>query len=394
MGATFEDSFWETDFNGTLGFDVLNRRMKDGQKVCHDIIEFFKKRAKADQQYGKTLRNIARAAEDNEDGDLGVSWKTALTHTVKTAILHENSAMHYTRLVDDLTKYAEGAKVEIKQIEEKMKERLKTKKITHGKMTECKRTYIDKCRESQNLEEQYESAKMAVTTTVKELEKLRVKTEKSRENMEKADTAYKQSVDTLEHARVHWIADMEDCCRNFQSLEEERIYIIRDELWKCSNIDSQLCVDWDESCESIRRCLEVCDVQNEIRNFIRTNMTGKIRPGRIEYENYFTDQNTNSSSLPRSKGLRALEAQTENRNSYTSTPFITTHLLPAIHLLPTERSAVRNSSPPSPRSPPVPVPRTSRGFMSDSYSPCSSRKYPHSSTYQDVDEDDEYSVIH
>jgi len=32
----------------------------------------------------------------------------------------------------------------------------------------------------------------------------------------------------------------------FQREEEDRISKLRDILWRCTNIDSQLCVEWDE----------------------------------------------------------------------------------------------------------------------------------------------------
>ncbi|XP_060594214.1 proline-serine-threonine phosphatase-interacting protein 1-like [Ruditapes philippinarum] len=148
-------------------------------------------------------------------------------------------------------------------------------------------------------ENQLDTARSSVTVPIKELEKLKAKVDKSREAMDKSDGLYKQSVENLEQARITWETDMEEGCQLFQQLEEDRIYKLRDILWKCTNIDSQVCVDCDESCEIVRQCLEKCDIQKEMLDFIQTNMTGTDRPVRIEYENYFDNSRDKSPILRR-----------------------------------------------------------------------------------------------
>ncbi|XP_045171391.2 proline-serine-threonine phosphatase-interacting protein 1-like [Mercenaria mercenaria] len=298
MGPRFVDSFWETDFNGTLGFDLLCKRIREGQKVGKDIEDFLKKKAKADTQYSKALRSLARSADGKEEiGVLGSSWQELKNATEKAANYHETSATEYNKLADELARFTDSIRTESKQVEDKVKDRQKVKKNAHSKLQELQKSYHEKCRDMVQQENQLDTAKSSVTVAMKELEKLKGKVEKSKEAMEKADGLYKQSVEVLEQARVTWETDMEEGCQIFQRQEEDRIYKLRDILWKCTNIDSQLCIDWDESGEAVRLCLEKCDVQKEMLDFIQVNMTGKMRPVRIEYENYFDNGKNKSPSM-------------------------------------------------------------------------------------------------
>lgn len=291
MGSRFVDSFWETDFNGTLGFDLLCKRTRDGQKMSKDVEDFLKKRAKADIQYSKALRGLARSAEGKEEmGDLGLGWQEIKNQTEHTANFFEISATEYNRLADELAQFTDSIKTEAKQIEDRVKDKQKAKRIAHSKLQELQRSYNEKCRDMLLQESQLDTAKNSVTVSMKEMEKVKVKAEKSREALEKADTLYKQSVDILEQARVSWETDMEDSCQVYQRQEEERIFKLRDILWKCTNIDSRLCVEWDEGCETVRLYLERCVVEKEITDFVQQCMTGTVRPVRIEYENYFDDR--------------------------------------------------------------------------------------------------------
>lgn len=305
MGAKFEESFWETDFNGTLGFDHLCKRIREGQKVCRDVEDFLKKKAKAHLQFSKALRSLAKTADGKEEiGGLGLSWQEMKQQTDKTANSHETSATELNKIADDLSRFTDGIKQEAKQYEENVKDKQKQKRTAYSKLQELQRTYNEKCRDNVAADNQLETAQKFVTTAGKELEKLKNKAEKCREAMEKADAQYRQSVESLEETRVCWEKDMEYTCRVFQKQEENRICTLRDVLWKCTNIDSQLCVDWDTSCECVRSFLERCDVNEDNREFVQTNMTGSSRPVQIEYENYFGDRPKTRRSLRRSPRLQ------------------------------------------------------------------------------------------
>lgn len=290
----FVNSFWEPDFNGSVGFDCLCKHIRDGQKTCRDIEDFFKKRAKAEQAYSKALTTLAKSTEGREEtGVLGSSWQEVRVQTESMAHNHEAISSEYYKLAEEISRFVDELKQAFKPMEERVKESQRTKKSAYNKTNDSQRTYHSKCRENVQQENQLAVANQSVTISTKESEKIKSKVEKSKEAMEQSDSAYKQALEVLERARKSWETDMEEACELFQKQEEERISFMRNQLWKSTNVDSQLCVDWDESCEKVRLLLEQCEVEKDILEFIDNNTTGSVRPAPILYENYF---NTNGKS--------------------------------------------------------------------------------------------------
>ncbi|XP_052801391.1 proline-serine-threonine phosphatase-interacting protein 1-like [Mya arenaria] len=304
----FSESFWEIDFNGTLGFELLCKRIRDGQKSSKDIEDFFKKKSKAESQYGKALRNLARMADGKEEsGDLGLGWQELKSQTERAARLHKTSAENHALLAEELARFADNMKTEPKQHEDRVKDKQKMKRTAHSKMTELQRSYLERCREHIQYELQHGAASKSGTVSCKDIEKVRIKSEKCKELMEKADGQYRAAVEALEQIRRAWEADMEEACKVFQRADEARIFLVRDLLWRCTNLDSQLCVDRDQCCENVRDSLERCDVTHDVCDFIQHFMTGNIRPAPIPYENYFSDSRVQNSpnTLPRRRRPKA-----------------------------------------------------------------------------------------
>lgn len=324
----FEDSFWEGDFNGTTGFEALCKRVRDGQKTAKDVEEFFRKKSKAQSKFGRSLLNLARSIDGREEtGDLAVSWQELKFQTEETAKFHENAAAEYSKLADDISKFTENLKVEAKQMEEKVVQKQRSKKSAYTRLLELQKTYHEKCREMITQEAQLETAKQSVTMNPKELEKTKVRVEKSKESVDKADSNYRQAVETLETARKYWETDMVEACRLFQHQEESRREKLRDFLWQGTNLDSQVCVDWDNSCEKVRKCLEKCLIDEDIQEFINKQSTGRLRPASIAYENYFDDRsNKGSNGSPRNKRPSMAPPAIPGIDSTYSMPFEPTRI--------------------------------------------------------------------
>ena len=58
--GTFKSAFWEADFLSQNGFDTLCNHIKNGQKSCKWLEEYLKLRAKAEEDYSKTLTKISK----------------------------------------------------------------------------------------------------------------------------------------------------------------------------------------------------------------------------------------------------------------------------------------------------------------------------------------------
>ncbi|KAL5006000.1 hypothetical protein ScPMuIL_017158 [Solemya velum] len=288
--AKFVDFFWEHDYIGTTGFECLCRLMKDGRTMCREVEEYFKQRAKAEANYCKALQSIFRSSEEKNGGTLSSAWQEVKHQTLKQANIHEEARETFQKILDDLSKFTEDQKQQTRSFEDRVKKSQTNKKSLYNRTLDLEKAYSVKCRDLDQAIAQLEQMSNSVTVTQKDVDRAKAKADKSRENMEQADIAYKTSLEHLERARQTWEVDMREACNGFQNLEEVRLFYLRDELWKGSNVDSQMCVDIDKSSEKIRCRLEGCDPGKDIEDFIGLNKTGSNPPSEIQYRSHFDER--------------------------------------------------------------------------------------------------------
>lgn len=289
-GISFVDSFWDVDITGTIGWDTVCKRMRDGKKVCSEAAHFFKARAKAEIDYSKALINLAKKADGKEEtGVLGQGWRDLKTQTEDIAGAHEECGKHFSSLAEELTRFNDDQSKNKQTIEDTVKRCNQNKKAEYEKTMHNKKNYEQKCREYDVAAESCSTMHQTVTTTKKELEKAKIKEEKCKSSRESADLAYKSSVENLEAARKSWEEKMEQACKDLEALEVIRMQTLRDKIWKSTNIDSLTCVRHDDCVEKVREKLEKCDIMTDLEEFIEYNRTGGQRPASIEYVNYYND---------------------------------------------------------------------------------------------------------
>ncbi|CAH3103811.1 unnamed protein product [Pocillopora meandrina] len=287
----FADCFWGTDFNSTAGFDALCKRLKDGKQMCLDFEDFIRQRADAEEKYGKALMRLAENAKGRDEiGTLRESWEVIKTETENIGKLHlALSKQLIEELESCVRKFREMQRDKRKKVEESVKRAQRNKKNCFDLTSRLKKTYEQKCHDVGLAEE---ALQRSVSLASKDEEKLRVKLGRAKTAVEQADTAYQNSVRSLEDARVMWEKEMEQCCNLFQTLEEERISFLRNAMWAYANTSSMNCVKVDETCEEMRKSLENCAVESDIHLFVSMKKTGSDRPVRIEYENYYMAQSS------------------------------------------------------------------------------------------------------
>ncbi|KAK3083225.1 hypothetical protein FSP39_017251 [Pinctada imbricata] len=107
----FEDAFWEQDITSTRGFDILVRRLKEGRKICKEVEDYFKERAKAEQTYAKAITNISRRLDCKEElGDLGQALRKLKTETEQIAKAHDEAYQDFSKLQKELAHFSENQK--------------------------------------------------------------------------------------------------------------------------------------------------------------------------------------------------------------------------------------------------------------------------------------------
>ncbi|XP_078576333.1 proline-serine-threonine phosphatase-interacting protein 2-like isoform X3 [Branchiostoma floridae x Branchiostoma japonicum] len=276
--ARFEDSFWGTDFCSTQGFETLLARMKEGSNMCKELEDFLKHRAKAEEDYAKTLQKMVKSAGDG--GEIGIlrnAWDTVRKETEHLANVHMTMSQSLTKEAEDIRGFRKLQEQSRKETEEDNMKYTRLKRDLYKKTMDAKKSYEQKCREADGAENAYSTSR------------LKKKASGARQQAEQADTAYKSCVEGLEQSRVSWEKCHAHSCQVFQKMEEERIMFLRDKLWVHSNLGSMICVQNDEHYEDMRKALEHCDEVKDISLFVNTKKTGTQRPAPVVYESYYPD---------------------------------------------------------------------------------------------------------
>ncbi|XP_066270131.1 proline-serine-threonine phosphatase-interacting protein 2-like isoform X2 [Branchiostoma lanceolatum] len=276
--ARFEESFWGTEFCSTQGFETLLARMKEGSNMCKELEDFLKHRAKAEEDYAKTLQKIVKSAGDG--GEIGIlrnAWDTVRKETEHLANVHMTMSQSLTKEAEDIRGFRKLQEQSRKETEEDNMKYTRLKRDLYKKTMDSKKSYEQKCREADAAENAYSTSR------------LKKKASGARQQAEQADTAYKSCVEGLEQSRVSWEKCHAHSCQVFQKMEEERIMFLRDKLWVHSNLGSMTCVQNDEHYEDMRKALEHCDEYKDINLFVNTKKTGTQRPAPVVYESYYPD---------------------------------------------------------------------------------------------------------
>ncbi|XP_064633477.1 proline-serine-threonine phosphatase-interacting protein 1-like isoform X2 [Lineus longissimus] len=206
----FVDAFWGTDFCSTAGFDVLHKRVKEGRQVCKDLEEFLKQRAKIEEDYGKALLKLSHTTGGKvEIGTSRSSWENLKQQMERVSQVHINLGMTIMEQVTRVNSLVEKHKEKRKLIEETLKKYQSAKKSLYRKTQDLKKMYESKCGDADLAEKLVKSSS---TLPQKELDKLSAKQQKTRQEADKQDAAYKTSVTNLEAARVQWERSMTQAC--------------------------------------------------------------------------------------------------------------------------------------------------------------------------------------
>ena len=143
-------------------------------------------------------------------------------------------------------------------------------------MIKAEERYRARCAELEQLHAQKPSAKDA--------DRFEGKLQKANAAVKAADQEYLVSSDKLREAHTLWVKDMFAASEAFQKLEEERLDFLRNIMWAYANTNSTSCVNDDECFERVRKSLERCDINADIRQFISEKSTGTDIPAPLEYQ--------------------------------------------------------------------------------------------------------------
>ncbi|KAG0238429.1 Proline-serine-threonine phosphatase-interacting protein 2 [Mortierella sp. GBA43] len=259
--------------------------MRHAKLTCQEILGMFQARAVLEEEYGKKLLKLSKSPLGKDEiGSLRDSLDVVRYEIEATGKSHiELAGKMRDQLESALAEFNNSQKDKRKMAKEK---------------------FDAECLRSKGLS----AAKMNLVG--KELDKVSMKMEKTELASRAADVEYQASVRQLTEINDKWIVEWRGACDKFQLLEEQRIDYLRTTLWNYANIISSTCVADDESCERIRSSLELCDVNQNLQNFVDTCATGEEAP---DMQVYLNSKNSDSIEASSPTAPRAQPQETRTR---------------------------------------------------------------------------------
>lgn len=221
----------------------------------------------------------------NESGSLEKAWKEVKTDTLKISQTHDTAGADFDKLAQEMSSFTEEQKRQSKAMEDAVQKLHSNLKSSYSKFTNQEKTFHQKgetCEELQNSLKFMENTRNTIQT--KDIEKLRVKEAKAKDDLEKNENSYKNLHEEVTKSKAAYESEMTKMCELFQTLDEKRIDHTRDNLWKCTNLESRICVEQDEYAEMMRKLIEQCDIDKDIQLYIKYNKTGSEKPPNVAYK--------------------------------------------------------------------------------------------------------------
>ncbi|KPI43902.1 Septation protein imp2 [Cyphellophora attinorum] len=258
---SFSNNFWGRD---DAGVDPLLTRMANAKTTCDELKSFYAARAAIEDDYARKLAQLSRKPLGSvEQGTLRSSLDVARGETEAMSKQHALIAQQMkSECEEPLGAFAGGMKERRKIVQNGIEKLLKTK--------QGQTSHVNKCRDKFEQDSLRIKGYLAQGHMVmgQEERKNKAKLEKTQINMATNSSEYESAVKVLEETTGRWNKEWKAACDKFQDLEEE------------------LCVSDDASCEKVRLALEKCEVEKDISSFIKTSGTGQEIPDPPKYINF------------------------------------------------------------------------------------------------------------
>ena len=254
-----------------------------GAKTTGDELKsFYTARAQIEEEYARKLLNLARKPlGSSESGTLRMSLDVVRGEVESMGKQHQTIAGQMkTELDEPLSAFTGGLKERRKIVQGGIEKLLKTKSQQTGTVNKSRDRFEQDCLKIKGYLAQ------GHMVMGQEERKNKAKLEKTQIQMSSNSSEYETAVKVLEETTGKWNREWKAACDKFQDLEEERLDYFKSSLWSFANIASTVCVSDDASCEKIRLSLEDCDVEKDIRQFIKHTSTGQEIPDPPKYINF------------------------------------------------------------------------------------------------------------
>ncbi|CEG63856.1 hypothetical protein RMATCC62417_00932 [Rhizopus microsporus] len=254
--ASFANNFWSKNKSGMV-------QLLDYIKSTHDdldiVYSIYTQRANLEKEFGEKLLALSNAQELDAPAEDGVAGA-------------------YQAIAMELKKTAESHIDLSNKLKDQVASELETKLLEY-------RALFDKW--NKTLQQLYDERQE------KTIELLRVRSQylkehdlakgQSNPSLDKLKEQYKAMVADVDYLSQEWIDAWTEACETMEAMEEDRVELIKYNIWEYANLASARLLIQDEWCEVIRKQLEKCSAEEEIEKCISSYGTGSAIPTTNEY---------------------------------------------------------------------------------------------------------------
>ncbi|GJJ08525.1 hypothetical protein Clacol_002743 [Clathrus columnatus] len=260
----FCNAFWGIAYGG---YEVLLTRLRGAARTTEDLKAFWKERALLEDEYAKKLSKLAKQTLGRDEiGELRMAIDILRSET-------ERQAQAHTTLATTIRKEMEQPIGELLNKHTYFKKSAQASIEKSFRAMQTQESYVKKARQKYEEDCIKINSFTAQATLVqgKELEKIQLKLEKTKQTVQSNERDYGQFSRALADTTARWEKEWKVFCDAAQDLEEERIEFMKDNMWGYANAIST-------SCEKIRVSLEQVEAEKDIENFVGDYSTGAQIP--------------------------------------------------------------------------------------------------------------------
>ncbi|CDH52690.1 sh3 domain-containing protein [Lichtheimia corymbifera JMRC:FSU:9682] len=262
--------FWACD---RRGMDQLVGCIRQSYDDLEDIHALYKDRAELEQEFGQKLMALHDKFEKTTNKKTG-SYRAITTVHQELAKSAQSHLDMSNRLQDEVAPQLNDWIAHHRETLDK----LVTSLDTLYKERQEKLSILLRARDFPKRRDEYQSALMQVN----------------------------QSVD-------EWNTTWRNACEELELLEQDRVDFFISNVWDYANLASARLLVQDEWCESIRKQLEECNLQDDLAFYVEHHGTGTKVPSTSDYADYFAEKIVNKQLPPRPRTMSSTTTASLNK---------------------------------------------------------------------------------
>lgn len=284
--GNFSEEFWNKEVGDFSGWEIVNQRIKESNKVTSLYVGFLKQVSSAMEAFGKSLLRVTHncTLPDTEHGHL----RTSLERIRKSVAVWGQDTVDAAAAVNEQAGLVSGHATQAKELRKKTDDgvRLKQTQLKDNlkKLHQAKRYAKMKMKDRVEAEFHHMVVTNKIESKPRDLEKAMQGMQRAIQTQQEAESQYSEAVTTTNQTLMTFTDTASLSFTTMQNIEEARVKLLRESLWAVANVCSLLAVQVDEQQECLRADVLDVDVAHELSSWVLKHRTLQSSPLPLVYE--------------------------------------------------------------------------------------------------------------